>query len=60
VIIFDEYWNYPAWKKHEYRAFEELKAAQSEMPSDWIRSESPAGWVSRGSVADRSPEKVMK
>ncbi len=29
MIIFDEHWNYPAWKKHEYKAFEELKAARN-------------------------------
>jgi len=25
VIVFDEYWNYPGWREHEYKAFEELK-----------------------------------
>lgn len=25
VIVFDEYWNYPGWRQHEYRAFEEFK-----------------------------------
>jgi hypothetical protein len=25
VIVFDEYWNYPDWKQHEFEAFEELK-----------------------------------
>jgi hypothetical protein len=25
VIVFDEYWNYPGWKEHEYRALEEFK-----------------------------------
>lgn len=29
VIQFDEYWNYPGWKKHEYLAFEELKVSRS-------------------------------
>jgi hypothetical protein len=28
VILFDEYWNYPGWKQHEYLAFEELKAGR--------------------------------
>jgi hypothetical protein len=23
IIVFDEYWNYPSWKKYEYRAFQE-------------------------------------
>jgi len=26
VIVFDEYWNYPGWREHEFKAFEELKA----------------------------------
>ena len=25
VIVFDEYWNYPGWKRHEHLAFEEFK-----------------------------------
>jgi Macrocin-O-methyltransferase (TylF) len=29
VIQFDEYWNYPGWKAHEFRAFDEFKAASS-------------------------------
>ena len=29
VIQFDEYWNYPAWKEHEFRAFEELKLSRN-------------------------------
>lgn len=24
VIVFDEYWNYPAWQQHEYKAFGEF------------------------------------
>jgi predicted O-methyltransferase YrrM len=28
VILFDEYWNYPGWKQHEFLAFEELKSAR--------------------------------
>jgi hypothetical protein len=27
VIVFDEYWNYPGWKQHEHRAFEEFIAS---------------------------------
>jgi hypothetical protein len=27
VIVFDEYFNYPNWKRHEYRAFQEFVAA---------------------------------
>ena len=23
IIVFDEYWNYPDWQKHEYRAWQE-------------------------------------
>jgi hypothetical protein len=26
VLVFDEYWNYPGWTKHEHKAFEELRA----------------------------------
>lgn len=28
VIQFDEYWNYPGWKQHEFLAFEELKKSR--------------------------------
>ena len=27
VIVFDEYLNYPSWKEHEFRAFQEFVAA---------------------------------
>lgn len=27
VIVFDEYFNYPGWRQHEYRAFQEFIAA---------------------------------
>ncbi len=30
VIVFDEYFNYPGWKQHEHRAFQEF-AAKSEL-----------------------------
>ena len=23
IILFNEYWNHPTWKKHEYRAWQE-------------------------------------
>jgi hypothetical protein len=26
VIVFDEYWNYPGWRQHEFRAFQEFVA----------------------------------
>lgn len=26
IILFDEYFNYPGWRQHEYKAFQELKA----------------------------------
>jgi hypothetical protein len=29
VIVFDEYFNYPGWREHEYRAFQELVRARS-------------------------------
>lgn len=25
IIVFDEYWNYPTWQEHEYRAWQEEK-----------------------------------
>jgi hypothetical protein len=28
VIVFDEYFNYPDWREHEYKAFQELVAAR--------------------------------
>jgi len=27
VIVFDEYFNYPGWRQHEYKAFQEFIAA---------------------------------
>jgi hypothetical protein len=27
IIVFDEYFNYPAWKEHEYKAFQEFVSA---------------------------------
>jgi hypothetical protein len=29
VIVFDEYFNFPGWREHEYRAFQELVQARS-------------------------------
>jgi len=29
VIVFDEYFNYPGWRNHEYRAFQELQQERS-------------------------------
>ena len=29
VILFDEYFNYPEWREHEYKAFQELVEARS-------------------------------
>ena len=28
VLQFDEYWNFPGWKQHEFKALEELKEAR--------------------------------
>ena len=25
ILVFDEFWNYPGWRHHEYKAFEEFK-----------------------------------
>jgi hypothetical protein len=38
LIVFDEYWNYPGWRDHEFKAFEELLAETG------IRAE-PFGFV---------------
>ena len=27
IIVFDEYWNYPGWQQHEFRAWQEQKRA---------------------------------
>jgi len=27
VIVFDEYFNFPGWEQHEYKAFQEFIAA---------------------------------
>lgn len=27
IILFDEYFNYPNWEQHEYKAFQEFAAA---------------------------------
>ncbi len=27
VVVFDEYFNYPGWRGHEYKAFQEFIAA---------------------------------
>jgi len=35
VILFDEYFNYPGWREHEHRAFEEL-AARSRLGFEYI------------------------
>ena len=29
VILFDEYFNYPGWRAHEYKAFQEFVASRS-------------------------------
>lgn len=29
IIVFDEYFNYPGWREHEYKAFQELVAERS-------------------------------
>lgn len=32
VIVFDEYFNFPGWKQHEHKAFEEFLAAKKLVP----------------------------
>jgi predicted O-methyltransferase YrrM len=38
VIVFDEFWNYPGWRHHEIKAFEEFKRATG-------KSAKPIGFV---------------
>lgn len=35
VIVFDEYFNYPGWRKHEHRAFQEL-IAETGYSYEWL------------------------
>jgi len=47
VIVFDEYWNYPGWRDHEFRAFEELLAETGlrAKPFGFVPSHQQAGFV---------------
>ncbi len=51
VIVFDEYWNYPGWREHEYKAFEELLAEtdirtrMQARPFGFVPSHQQAGFV---------------
>ena len=47
VIVFDEYWNYPGWRNHEFRAFEELLADTGihATPFGFVPSHQQAGFV---------------
>jgi predicted O-methyltransferase YrrM len=47
VIVFDEYWNYPGWRDHEFRAFEELLAQTSirAKPFGFVPSHQQAGFL---------------
>ncbi|WP_160331145.1 class I SAM-dependent methyltransferase [Bradyrhizobium macuxiense] len=50
LIVFDEYWNYPGWRKHEFKAFEELLAEtgiQAE-PFGFVPSHQQVGFVISG------------
>jgi hypothetical protein len=50
VIVFDEYWNYPGWRDHEFRAFEELLAETGirAKPFGFVPSHQQAGFVISG------------
>lgn len=50
VIVFDEYWNYPGWRDHEFRAFEELLAETRirAEPFGFVPSHQQAGFVISG------------
>jgi hypothetical protein len=51
VLVFDEYWNYPGWREHEHKAFEELKTRiglQFE-PIGFVPSHQQVGFIARGS-----------
>jgi Macrocin-O-methyltransferase (TylF) len=47
VIVFAEYWNYPGWRDHEFRAFEELLAETGirAKPFGFVPSHQQAGFV---------------
>jgi hypothetical protein len=47
VIVFDEYWNYPGWRDHEFKAFEELLAETGirAKPFGFVPSHQQAGFV---------------
>jgi hypothetical protein len=47
IIVFDEYWNYPGWRDHEFRAFEELLAETSirAKPFGFVPSHQQAGFI---------------
>jgi predicted O-methyltransferase YrrM len=50
LIVFDEYWNYPGWRDHEFRAFEELLAETSirAKPFGFVPSHQQVGFVISG------------
>jgi len=41
VIVFDEFFNYPGWREHEYRAFQEF-IAETAQPFEYV------GWIPGG------------
>jgi Macrocin-O-methyltransferase (TylF) len=47
IIVFDEYWNYPGWRDHEFKAFEELLAETGvrAKPFGFVPSHQQAGFV---------------
>lgn len=47
LIVFDEYWNYPGWREHEFKAFEEMLAETGirAKPFGFVPSHQQAGFV---------------
>jgi hypothetical protein len=43
VIVFDEYWNYPGWREHEYKALEQ--SGIKVRPFAFVPSHQQAGFV---------------
>ena len=36
IIVFDEFYNYPGWKHHEYKAFTEFLGEHPEFKSEYV------------------------
>jgi len=67
VILFDEYWNYPGWEEHEYRAFKEfqkenpcIRFGQDNETEYFKRSICSMGWRRLVSRLVKHPVRVIK